>query len=167
MESAVRDHIKEGILLKFPDALLRDEMLYDFYTLTLRKEYLLPVIKWLYENEKLRFRFLTTLCGLHYPQQEEELGMMYQLHSFENNYRIRLKTFFSTEEAEVPSMTGLFSCANWMERETYDFFGIRFTGHPDLRRILNVDDMIIYPLRKEYPLEDQTRTDKQDAMFGR
>ena len=167
MESAVRDHIKEWILLKFPDALLRDEMLYDFYTLTLRKEYLLPVIKWLYENEKLRFRFLTTLCGLHYPQQEEELGMMYQLHSLENNYRIRLKTFFSTEEAEVPSMTGLFSCANWMERETYDFFGIRFTGHPDLRRILNVDDMIIYPLRKEYPLEDQTRTDKQDAMFGR
>lgn len=167
MDSPVRDHIKQTILSKFGNALLQDEMLYDFYTLTLKKEYVLPVIRLLYVDDRLRFRFLTTLCGLHYPQQEEELGVMYQLHSLENNYRIRLKTFFPTEEAELPSLTGIFSCANWMERETYDFFGIRFTGHPDLRRILNVDDMIIYPMRKEYPLEDQTRIDKHDAMFGR
>jgi NADH-quinone oxidoreductase subunit C len=167
MDSPVRDHIKQTIQSKFGNALLQDEMLYDFYTLTLRKEYVLPVIRLLYDDDRFRFRFLTTLCGLHYPQQEEELGVMYQLHSLENNYRIRLKTFFSTEEAELPSLTGIFSCANWMERETYDFFGIRFTGHPDLRRILNVDDMIIYPMRKEYPLEDQTRIDKHDAMFGR
>ncbi len=54
-----------------------------------------------------------------------------------------------------------------MERETYDFFGIIFKGHPNLKRILNVDEMNIYPLRKEYPLEDQTRDDKSDKMFGR
>jgi NADH-quinone oxidoreductase subunit C len=54
-----------------------------------------------------------------------------------------------------------------MERETYDFYGVTFTGHPNLKRILNVDDMIIFPLRKEYPLEDQTREDKKDMMFGR
>ncbi|MNC98188.1 NADH-quinone oxidoreductase subunit 5 [compost metagenome] len=54
-----------------------------------------------------------------------------------------------------------------MERETFDFFGVVFEGHPDLRRILNVDEMIIFPMRKEYPLEDQTREDKKDEMFGR
>ena len=55
----------------------------------------------------------------------------------------------------------------WGECETYDFFGVQFTGHPDLRRILNVEDMIMFPMRKEYPLEDQTREDKKDIMFGR
>jgi NADH-quinone oxidoreductase subunit C len=167
MTPEARTTVIEGIRAKFPGALLKEEQLYDFLTITIRKDMIVPVIRWLHDHDVLRFRFLTTLCGLHYPEQEEDLGVMYQLHSFENNFRIRLKTFFKTEDAYVQSLTGLFSAANWMERETYDFFGIHFTGHPDLRRILNVDDMIIFPLRKEYPLEDQTRADKNDAMFGR
>lgn len=67
----------------------------------------------------------------------------------------------------APTATGLWSSANWMERETYDFFGIIFEGHPNLKRILNVDEMTIFPLRKEYPLEDNTRKDKNDELFGR
>jgi NADH-quinone oxidoreductase subunit C len=67
----------------------------------------------------------------------------------------------------VPTLTTLFPAANWMERETYDFYGIIFQGHPNLTRILNVDEMIIFPLRKEYPLEDQVREDKNDQLFGR
>jgi len=115
----------------------------------------------------LKFRFLTTMCGLHFPDQKEELGMMYQLHSLENNIRIRIKTFFPKDLAVMPTLTGIFSAANWMERQEYDFFGIDFKGHPNLKRILNVDDMIIHPMRKEFPLEDQTRKDKNDNMFGR
>jgi NADH-quinone oxidoreductase subunit C len=61
----------------------------------------------------------------------------------------------------------VFAAANWLERETYDFYGVIFEGHPNLKRILNVDEMIIFPMRKEYPLEDQTREDKNDSMFGR
>jgi NADH-quinone oxidoreductase subunit C len=95
------------------------------------------------------------------------LGVVYQLHNLQLNNRLRLKIFFPEENPVVQSITPVFSAANWMERETYDFFGIRFEGHPDLRRILNVEDMIMFPLRKEFPLEDQIRNDKNDSMFGR
>ena len=63
--------------------------------------------------------------------------------------------------------TWLWDGANWMEREAFDFYGIRFKGHPNLKRILNVEDMDYFPMRKEYHLEDETRTDKNDTMFGR
>ena len=68
---------------------------------------------------------------------------------------------------KVPTVTSVYAAANWMERETYDFYGIIFEGHPNLKRILNVDEMTIFPMRKEYPLEDNTRKDKNDEMFGR
>jgi NADH-quinone oxidoreductase subunit C len=83
------------------------------------------------------------------------------------NWRVRVKTYFDINTPEIPTATDLWPGANWMERETYDFYGVRFMGHPNLKRILNVDEMDIFPLRKEYPLEDQTREDKDDKMFGR
>jgi NADH-quinone oxidoreductase subunit C len=92
---------------------------------------------------------------------------VYQLHNLVTNVRLRIKTFLPASNPVTQTITDTFAGANWMERETYDFYGVIFKGHPDLRRILNVDDMVIFPLRKEYPLEDQTREDKQDSMFGR
>ena len=68
---------------------------------------------------------------------------------------------------DVPTLTGLYGSANWMERETYDFFGVNFLGHPNLKRILNMDEIVEFPLRKEFPLEDPTRLDKADFQFGR
>ena len=67
----------------------------------------------------------------------------------------------------VPTLTDLYNAANWMERETYDFYGVIFTGHPNLIRILNVEDMDYFPMRKQYPVEDGTREDKTDLFFGR
>jgi NADH-quinone oxidoreductase subunit C len=78
-----------------------------------------------------------------------------------------IKVFVPTENPSVPTLTPLFACANWMERETFDFYGILYTGHPNLQRILNIDEMDYFPMRKEYPLEDATREDKIDALFGR
>lgn len=167
MTETIQEKIVNAINEHFNNAVLKQEVLYDMFAITLRKDAVIPTIQWLYDNEELKFRFLTTMCGLHYPDQKEELGMMYQLHSLENNIRIRIKTFFSKDLAVMPTLTGIYSAANWMERQEYDFFGIDFKGHPNLKRILNVDDMIIHPMRKEFPLEDQTRKDKNDNMFGR
>jgi NADH-quinone oxidoreductase subunit C len=81
--------------------------------------------------------------------------------------RIRIRVFLSVANPSIPTATTLWEGANWMERETYDFFGVQFEGHPNLCRILNVDDMTVFPMRKEYPLEDPNRVDKKDLFFGR
>jgi len=81
--------------------------------------------------------------------------------------RVRFKIFTDINQPDIYTATGLFSAANWLERETYDFYGVNFVGHPNLKRILNVDEMDYFPMRKEYPLEDSTRIDKDDEMFGR
>ena len=151
---------------KYEDQLLLTEKLYDFLTITLKKDKITEVIQYLRDHAETKFQFLTTLCGIHLPEQGQ-IVIMYQLHNLFNNSRIRLKVALPQDNPVAPTLTGVFAAANWMERETYDFFGVKFEGHPDLRRILNVDEMIIFPMRKEYPLEDQTREDKNDNMFGR
>ena len=138
---------------------------YDFPVFEIDKTKIHEVLAFL-KNEG--FTFLTTACGLHYPDQSgKEIGMMYQLHQLPTNERIRIKTFTGDKEPVFPTITDLFAGANWMEREAFDFFGIKFTGHPDLRRILNMDELVGHPLRKEFALEDPDREDKDDRFFGR
>lgn len=166
MDSAIQEKIINLVREKFESEILSTETPYNFLTINLKPERIKEVIRFLYDHPEAKFRYLTTLCGIHYPEAGS-VAMMYQLHSLENNWRIRLKIYLPQDQPETSTITDIFSGANWMERETYDFFGVKFTGHPDLRRILNVEEMIIHPLRKEYPLEDQTREDKTDLMFGR
>ena len=139
----------------------------DMLSVTVAGKVIHEVIRFLKENESLGFTFLTTLCGIHYPEQELPLGVVYHLHRFSDNTRIRIKTFIPLENPIVPTVTDLFSAANWMERETYDFYGIIFEGHPNLKRILNVEYLDYFPMRKGYPLEDPTREDKDNRFFGR
>jgi NADH-quinone oxidoreductase subunit C len=151
---------------RYESELLYEERVDEFLSIGLRREKASEIIRFLYFNDETQLRFLTTLCGIHYPERGE-IAVMYMLHNLVTNARVRIKIFLPVGEPVTNTITDTFAGANWMERETYDFFGVIFTGHPDLRRILNVDDMIIFPMRKEYPLEDQTREDKQDSMFGR
>jgi NADH-quinone oxidoreductase subunit C len=126
----------------------------------------LKVIQFLYDE--LGFTFLTDLCGVNYPEQKgAEIVVVYHLHNFVENSRVRFSIAVPVEKPDVFTASKLFESANWMERETYDFFGVNFIGHANLKRILNVDEMDYFPLRKEFPLEDQTRIDKDDEMFGR
>lgn len=151
---------------KFGEGILASDVRHGIPTVSVKQAIVRDVIRYLYDHQPLQYQYLTTLCGIHHPEVNQ-IAVMYQLHSLVNNERIRLKIWLPEDKPETPTITDIFSGANWMERETYDFYGIIFTGHPDLRRILNVEDMIIFPLRKEYPLEDQTREDKRDEMFGR
>jgi len=166
MELAAQEKIISVINEKFQSEVVEAGMIRDFFTVVLRSEHVVDVIAHLYHHPDTKFQYLTTLCGIHYPDQNQ-IAVMYQLHNLETNQRMRLKVFLPIAQPVVRTLTTVFSSANWLERETYDFFGVIFEGHPNLKRILNVDDMMIFPLRKEYPLEDQTREDKNDLMFGR
>ena len=162
------EYVQQRLVEKFGDQVRSFEEPYGMLTFEAPKELNLKVLNFLFDEPQLQFRFLTDLTGVHYPDQPgRELAVVYHLHNLSANLRIRFKVFTDIQTPDVYTATGLFSAANWMERETYDFFGVNFVGHPNLKRILNVEEMDYFPLRKEFPLEDQTRIDKDDAMFGR
>ena len=153
---------------KFGEQIYNVEQPYGMLTFSSGKDLNLKILQFLYDDSELKFQFLTDLCAVHYPEKKgEELAVVYHLHNLIDNIRIRFKVFTDSNNPDVFTATNIFESANWMERETYDFYGVNFIGHPNLKRILNVDEMDYFPMRKEFPLEDQTRTDKDDEMFGR
>ena len=160
--------IKQRLIEKFGEQVTHFSEAYGLLTFEAPKEMNLKVMNFLYDDEELKFRFLTDCCAVHYPDQKgRELAVVYHLHNLQDNIRIRFKVFTDINQPDIYTATGLFSAANWLERETYDYYGVNFIGHPNLKRILNVEEMDYFPMRKEYPLEDQTRIDKDDEMFGR
>lgn len=162
------DYIKQRLTEKFGEQMTNFEEPFGMLTFEAPKEINLKVLQFLYDDEGLQFLFLTDLQAVHYPDNTgRELMVVYHLHNLQANVRIRFKVYTNISTPDVYSATALYSSANWMERETYDFFGVNFVGHPNLKRILNVDEMDYFPMRKEFPLEDQTRIDKDDDMFGR
>ena len=167
MSELSNEYVEGQLKAKFGDSILSTNLLYDFLTVTVSKQDVFNVIQFLKTDEIINCHFLTTMCGLHYPDAKEPFGMMIQLHNMPDNFRIRIKVFTSDVEPVFKSLTGLWPSANWMEREAYDFFGFKFEGHPNLRRILNMDSLEGWPMRKEFPLEDPFRMDKDDKMFGR
>jgi len=162
------DTIKLKLQEKFGEAIIDIAEPYGMLTFTAPKDLNLKILQYLFDEEELKFRFLTDLQAVHYPDRKgEELMVVYHLHNLVDNIRIRLKVYTDVKDPKVYSATALYQSANFMERETYDFFGVNFVGHPNLIRILNVDEMDYFPMRKEFPLEDQSRVDKDDEMFGR
>ncbi|MCW3078755.1 NADH-quinone oxidoreductase subunit C [Segetibacter sp.] len=160
--------IIQRLVDKFGESVTEFGEPYGMLTFSAPREMNLKVMGFLYNEQDLAFKFLTDLCAVHYPERKgEELAVVYHLHNLVENVRIRFKVYMPIEQPDVFTATGLFEAANWMERETYDFFGVNFIGHPNLKRILNVEEMDYFPMRKEFPLEDQSRIDKDDEMFGR
>lgn len=160
--------IKKRLQEKFGDQVYNFEEPYGMLTFETPKNMNLKVMQFLFDDPELRFQFLTDLCAVHYPDNKgKELAIVYHLHNLVDNVRIRFKVFTDINSPDIFTATKLYECANWMERETYDFYGVNFVGHPNLKRIQNIEEMDYFPQRKEYPLEDQTRRDKDDEMFGR
>jgi NADH-quinone oxidoreductase subunit C len=160
--------IQQKLIEKFGEQVTGFEEPYGMLTFEAPKDLNLKVLNFLYDDEELGFQFLTDLTAVHYPAYKgRELAVVYHLHNLKENVRIRFKVFTDIQKPDVFTATGLYSSANWQEREAYDFYGVNFLGHPNLKRIQNVDEMDYFPQRKEFPLEDQTRIDKDDEMFGR
>jgi NADH-quinone oxidoreductase subunit C len=107
-----------------------------------------------YFRDEEKYDFLTDLTAVDWPKREKRFDVVWNLYSFAKNERLRLKAH-AAENENVPSVTGIWPVANWMEREAYDMFGIRFEGHPDLRRILLPDEWQGFPLRKDYDILKQ------------
>ena len=168
MEKLNNQDFLAAIQAEFGAAVLAHEEAYGMLNIEAVPSSIHQMIAWLQQHPSLSVNYLTNIAGIHYPENtNREFAVVYQLHSWKNNLRLRIKGYLPKENLHIASITDLFAGANWMERETYDFFGIIFDGHPDLRRILNMDDMDYFPMRKEYVLEDGTREDKDDRFFGR
>ena len=112
---------------------------------------IVPLARFLRDDPRLAFVNLTDICGVDWPSREKRFDVVYHLLSPRQNARIRLKVM-TDEATPVPSLTPVYPGADWFEREAYDFYGIRFIGHPDLRRILTDYGFEGYPLRKDFPL---------------
>jgi NADH-quinone oxidoreductase subunit C len=123
----------------------------DELTITVPLESLIKVLNFLRDDVNCQFKQLMDVCGIDYPTQEMRYGVVYNLLSLTLNLRVRVKVY-TDEETAVPTATGLFSSANWFEREVWDMYGIFFSEHPDLRRILTDYGFEGHPLRKDFPL---------------
>lgn len=162
------EQIKQRLTDKLGDQLAGFEESYGMLCAVVPAAQALKTLQFLFDDEELKFRFLTALTAVHYPDRAgEELCVVYHVHNLVDNVRLRLKAYIPIAKPDIFTATQLFSGANWMERETYDNFGVNFVGHPNLTRILNVEEMDYFPMRKEYPMEDASRRDKDDEMFGR
>ena len=136
---------------RFGDAILESHDFRGDETVAVPADRILDVLEFLTKEPSLALDFLTDLCGVHYPEREYRYEVVYHLYSFDHNRRLRVKARIFKGES-CPSSVPVFRSANWMEREAFDMVGIRFEGHPDLRRILLPDDYDGHPLRRDFPL---------------
>jgi NADH-quinone oxidoreductase subunit C len=159
--------ILDKLTNQFGSGIISSEVQYGILSITASKDINIKILEYLFNEPSLKFQFMTDLTGVHYPDNLLPLCVIYHLHSLTTNTRVRFKFYLPVENPTIQTATTVYAAANWMERETYDFYGIIFEGHPNLKRILNVDSMEAFPMRKEYPLEDPNRVDKKDSFFGR
>lgn len=158
----------ERLRAEFSDKIITADEPYGLLTIEVPAASAHEIIKWLQADQDMKVNFLTNLGGVHYPEAtDREFAVVYHLHSLVHNLRIRIKAFLPLSNPSILSLTDIYAGSNWMERETFDFYGIQFINHPNLIRILNEEDMDYHPLRKEFQLEDATRMDKDNRFFGR
>jgi len=167
MEETKNNELIQLLTAKFGDKISGVNEPYGLLTFETTKDVIQQVLMFLKVDPKTNFSFLTDITAVHYPEKKHGIAVVYHLHNMVAKMRVRVKVYIDEREPTIPTATVLWNAANWMERETYDFFGVKFEGHPDLRRILNMDDLGVFPMLKQYPLEDPNRVDKKDEYFGR
>ena len=139
---------------RFPEDVLavREEGSYNDLVAQVRAPAIPQVARFLHDDPEAAFDMITDICSVDYPEDEERFEVIYLLKSLPHNHRLRLKARLPADDPTIPTVTTVWKGANFMEREVYDLMGIKFAGHPDLRRILMPHEFTAFPLRKDYPL---------------
>ena len=150
MDLALKD-LGDYIADQMPKDITGATVRLDELTLTAKAESIAKILAFLRDDVNCRFKQLVDVCGVDYPERLPRFDVVYNLLSLTNNNRVRIKVE-TDEDTPVPTVTGVFSSADWWEREAWDMFGISFSGHPDLRRILTDYGFDGHPLRKDFPL---------------
>lgn len=150
MTQALRD-LGEYIAAQQPAAVIRHEVRYGELMLWSKRSDIVRVLTFLRDDSNCLFKLLVDVCGVDYPDREERFEVVYNLLSLKHNQRVRVK-LTTTEDDPVPSVSGVFKVASWFEREAWDLYGVFFSDHPDLRRILTDYGFEGHPLRKDFPL---------------
>lgn len=172
MEKALKE-LGGTIQAALPDAVLEVAVAFDELTLTVASPSIVRTLTFLRDDASCQFKMLVDICGVDYPEREKRFDVVYNLLSLTQNQRIRVKTHVAEDEP-LSSVAGVFSVANWWEREAWDLYGIFFSGHPDLRRILTDYGFEGHPMRKDFPLtgfvelrydEDQKRVVREPVKL--
>ena len=151
MDTSALIDLGEHIASEMEQVVLDATVAYEELTVTAHAEHIVQLIKFLRDDPTCRFSILVDICGVDYPGRSNRFEVVYHLLSLHQNQRVRVKVT-TDEDTPVPSVTELFPVANWYEREAFDMYGIRFSGHPDLRRILTDYGFSGHPLRKDFPV---------------
>ncbi|MEL6323216.1 MAG: NADH-quinone oxidoreductase subunit C [Pseudomonadota bacterium] len=141
----------DGLDARMSHGLKGHDIMRDELTVHVAREHIVPVVRFLRDASGFSFETLVDICGVDYPERPERFEVVYHFLSMQLNQRIRLKTM-TDEQTPIPSIVSLHPSANWYEREAFDMYGIQFSGHPDLRRLLTDYGFEGYPLRKDFPL---------------
>ena len=162
MDDAKLDALGQTIVSALPGAALGHSVAFNQLTIAIRAEKIVEIAKYLRDDPQLRFVNITDITAVDYPGREKRFDVVYHFLSPTLNTRIRLKAE-ADETTQVPSIIEIFPGADWFERETYDLYGVIFTGHPDMRRILTDYGFDGHPLRKDFPLSGyvEMRYDEQ------
>ena len=141
------DYITSALL----DEVVAREIVCDQLAIRIKREQVVKVLTFLRDDQNCLFKQLVDISGVDYPEEEERFEVVYNLLSLNHNQRVRVK-LTTDESTPVPSVTSVYSSANWFEREAWDLYGVFFADHPDLRRILTDYGFEGHPLRKDFPL---------------
>jgi NADH-quinone oxidoreductase subunit C len=157
------EELSSHIEARLPGTVLRGSIALGELTLVVAPTDIVRVLTALRDDAECLFEVLIDICGVDYPEREKRFDVVYHLLSPRRNLRIRLKCE-TDEDTAVPSAVEVFPAANWFEREAYDMYGILFSGHPDLRRLLTDYGFQGYPLRKDFPLTGYVEVRYDDAQ---
>ena len=145
--------VLKQLLAEQADAVLETHVHVGDATAIVVPDRIVPVMRFLRDDSELEFDMLSDLCAVDYLGREPRFEVVYHLYSVKRNHRLRVKVGVGEDACEVNSIVDVWPAANWLEREVWDLYGIRFGGHPDLRRLLLYEEFEGFPLRKDYPKE--------------